>query len=156
MFETLRIAKLVTFGVGGDGVELGKGSHISGYGNPDRPHASAPSDTLMIPDGCPAIDMRPAVESGDGVKLAISGPMVNVDLADDDVDRCPEPSALMGVAMAGNAYGTMLAVQKVSRLADPVKPGPLDKVSVKVYIGLWRDAGARIGHYMGGSIVWDA
>jgi hypothetical protein len=153
--EYKKRAKLVCFGRGGDSVDWGRGCSSSGYGTPERPHAADMAnrtDGQHIPDGCPVIDKR---EARDLVRAAIMGPMVNVDLADDGVDRCPVPSAMMAEALAGNQYGTLVTAQAVHR-ATSAAPGPLDRVSTAVYVEFWRAAGARIGHYQAGRIVWDA
>ena len=84
-----RTAKLVCFGRGGDSVEYGGGCHGSGYGTPENPHASA---GCIIPDGTPAIDKRPAIETAEGMNWVFKGPMCNPDLVDDEVTECPEPS----------------------------------------------------------------
>ena len=150
-----RIAKLVEFGRGGDTVYFGKGCTCSGYGDPDRPHAAAPHDDLVIPDGTPAVDVRPAIDTDEGYKWVFKGPLVNVDLPDSDVDRCPQPDSLMACAMAGNAFGGLLALQEVHRYNSPKTAGPLDSVSIPVFVAGWREHGARIGHYLNGVIVWD-
>jgi hypothetical protein len=148
-----RTPKLVFFGNGTDVVYCTGGSILSGYGSPDSPHASAES----IPNGTVAIDKRAAVETDAGYRLAINGPMVGIDLGPDQIDRCPQPSALMSEAMSshGNEYGTLLALQNLSKAADPAKPGPMDKVSIPAYVELWRSVGARIGRYADNAIVWE-
>lgn len=144
-----RIAKLVCFGRGGDSVEYGGGCRGSGYGSPEKPHAAHPDE---IPDGTPVIDKRPAVDTAEGYSWVFKGPIVNVDLPDNVVDACPQPSAALAAGVAGNAYGSLLAMQAAH--AKPT-PGPLDSVSTQEYIAGWRAVGARIGHYEKGVIVWE-
>lgn len=148
-----RIARLITFGEGGDVVEC-EDCRISGYGQPERPHAATPSDSLTIPDGTPVIDKRPAIATPEGFRWVFCGPMVNVNLTDDVVEECPEPSPVMASAMAagGNEYGALLALHAA---APKDTPGPLDFVSVARYLAGWRDHGARIGVYQDGRIVWE-
>ncbi len=149
-----RIGKLVTFGMGGDTVYYGAGCTGSGYGSPERPHAA---EGKAFPDGTPVIDKRPAVENGNGTRQAISGPMVNVDLEPGEVDACPEPSPIFATAMlqdSGNQYGSLLALQAGARVTE-AQYGPLDSVDTATYVRLWREAGARIGQYIGGVIVWE-
>jgi hypothetical protein len=141
--------KLVTFGAGGDIAYLGSGSTCSGYGDPDNPHAAEGA-----PEGTPAIDMRNAKHSKEGIAMSVMGPMVDVDLADDEIDRCPTPSNLMAGAMKDSHYGTMMALQAGHKQTSD-KAGPLDKVSTNEYIRLWRIAGARIGHVYRDGIVWE-
>ena len=150
-----RIAKLVEFGNGGDTVYFAKGSRCEGYGSPENPHAAAPHDDLTIPDGTPAVDVRPAIETDDGYRWVFKGPLVNVDLPESEVDRCPQPDSLMACAMAGNEFGTLLALQECHRHSSPATAGPLDSVSTGVFVQGWREHGARIGHYQNGAIVWD-
>lgn len=152
--RTPDIAKLVTFGVGGDTVHLGRHNTISGYGNPDRPHAAEQDDDLIIPDGTPVIDKRPAVKTDRGYRWAIRGPMVDVDLQDGDTDRCPEPGPMFAEAVADNWFGALLSLQSASRDADEAR-GPLDSVSTAEYVRGWKEHGARIGQYVGGEIVWE-
>lgn len=157
--STKERARLVTFGRGGDTVYCGRGAGefeskctIAGYGRPDRPHAA---DNL--PAGVPALDLLPAIDTAEGWRYAITGPMVDVDLADDDVSECPQPSEIFAAAMledAGNQFGALLTLQAASRAAGK-RPGPLDSVSVKAHIAAWMKLGARLGHTDGkGGIVW--
>lgn len=148
-----RIAKLVCFANGGDSVEYGGGCSSSGYGSPERPHAAKPDQSTVIPDGTPVIDKRPALQTPEGYQWVFRGPMVNVDLKTDQVDRCPQPSELFAAAVAGNAYGGLLAMQETSRALGESR-GPLDSVSIPEYVEGWRNVGARIGFYRSGNIVW--
>ena len=146
-------AKLVCFGNGGDSVEWGRHCSSSGYGNPDNPHAAAPSEDKVFPDGCPVIDKRPALETKEGFAWVFKGPMVDVDLKDGSRE-CPQPSELFASAVAENAFGGLLALQADHKLCDDSEPGPLDYVPTSVYVEGWRQRGARIGHYENGEIVW--
>lgn len=151
------IAKLVTFGKGGDTVYYGAGCTGQGYGSPERPHAAEVRDTKEFPDGTPAIDKRAAVDTDAGLKLALHGPMVNVDLQLGDVDRCPcLEESIVGQAMlaAGNGYTPLVAGQMLARKVNATY-GPLDSVDTETYIRLWRGVGARIGQYRNGKIVWE-
>jgi len=143
-------AKLVTFGKGGDTVYYSRHCTGHGYGSPEHPHA-ADNANHDIPDGCPALDTRPATDTDAGWRWAIKGPMVDVDL-ESGIDRCPTPSPIMAMAMADNEYGSLLALQKVST----AKAGPLDSVPIAVFIEGWREHGARVGAYKDGQIVWEA
>lgn len=151
---TTNIAKLVCFGLGGDSVEYGKGCRGSGYGTPERPHAADPSSHI-IPDGTIAIDKRPALKTEAGVSWVFKGPMVNVDLQDGDCSECPEPSPIFAGAVAGNEFGSLLALQASHRNAGKKTPGPLDFVSVNEFVAGWRALGARIGRYVAGQIIWE-
>lgn len=145
-----RVAKLVTFGRGGDTVYLGKGSTISGYGKPENPHA-AKGET--IPDGTPVIDTRAATETTEGIAWVFKGPMVDPDLPDGACDSCPQPSEVLAGGLTGG-FRNMAALHMLSR-AKKEKRGPLDHVSVSEYVQGWREHGARIGSYQNGVIVWE-
>lgn len=157
---TRYIAKLVCFGRGGHSIDFGRIDHgsysstsrLSGYCSPDNPPVSR--DDCEIPDGTPVIDKLPAIETEAGYAWVFKGPMVDVDLVDGDCDECPQPSALFATAVAENAYGGLLAVHAVGRLAG--KRGALDSVSLREYIEGWREHGGRIGEYQGGRIIWSA
>jgi hypothetical protein len=148
-------AKLVTFGNGGDTVYYSALRTGHGYGNPESPHAADP-ERHNIPDGTPVIDKREAVNTPEGLKLSISGPMVNVDLEMGEVERCPEPSAILAAGMRaqGGACDSLLKLQAAHRALDDDEPGPLDSVSIPQYCMLWRAVGARLGTYMNGQIEW--
>lgn len=145
-----RVAKLVTFGRGGDCVYYGRYWRSMGYGSPERPHAA---DT-DIPDGVVAIDQRAAIETrDDAYDWAFQGPMVDVDLPEGQVDPC-EPSGIMIDAMksdSGNQFGQLLKLHEMNN----TQPGPLDHVSIKQYVDGWRLVGARIGFYKNGKIIWE-
>lgn len=149
--ETTGVGKLVVFGMSGDTVYLAKGHTISGHGSPERPHAGD-GKRPFLRNGCPVIDLRPAIATTAGFKHVTHGPMVDVDLLVDVIDRCPEPEPLFAAAVAGNPYGTLLALQAASK----AKAGPLDCVCISEYLAGWRALGARIGSYRDGAIVWDA
>jgi len=157
--EKIEVVKLITFGRGGDTLYFAKHSTCSGYGSPERPHAAdftaEHHSGYVVPDGTYAIDSRSAVDTDKGFHMAVSGPLVNVDLEAGKVERCPEPSSLLVAGVADNSYGGMLALQKAHRATAPEAPGPLDGVDIETYVRMWRDAGARIGRYHDYKIVWD-
>lgn len=152
-----QIAKLVEFGRGGDVVELARGSRCSGYGTPENPHAADPK-SYIFPDGTPAIDKRPAIDTEAGYRWVFRGPMVDVDLEPGAVDAIGDISDnIMVRAMMndpGNEFGTLAAMQ-IAHTATKREPGPLDFVDIATYIEGWRAVGARIGHYQDNAIVWD-
>ena len=153
----MKTAKLVTFGRGGDTVEYGRHCRSTGYGTPESPHTANP-ERCDIPDGCPVIDKRPAIETPEGYSWVFRGPMVDVDLAPNCVDQCPDLSDnIMVRAMAeepSNGFGQLATLHQAHK-AKAKTPGPLDSVDIATFIAGWRDRGARIGHYEHGKIVWD-
>lgn len=138
-------ARLVVFGRGGDTVHLSRDCTVYGYGTPDRPHAAEPRPDREFPDGCPVVDVRNA-----DLRWALRGPMVDVDLGDDEIDPCPVPSAALREGVTGG-FATLLALQEAH---NSPSPGPLDSVSIRVFVEGWKRHGARVGEYRGGCIVW--
>lgn len=151
------VAKLVTFGRGGDTLYFSAGNTCRGYGSPEHPHAAINNESHAIPDGCPVLDTRPAVETEAGFRWVMRGPLVNVDLPDGAEDHMGDPSPIMRGAMlgSGNVFGAMLTAQEVFRAAEPAEPGPLDSVCIRVYVEGWRKVGARVGRYVNGRIEWE-
>lgn len=147
------VAKLVCFGMGGDTVYIDKNTTCEGYGSPERPHAAQPREGRIFPDGTPIIDKRSAIGTPEGYRWVFDGPMVNVDLPDDEIEECPIPSQLFAQAVAGNAFGGLLA-QHLAARSRKQRSG-LDRVSIREYVDGWRKHGARIGHYEGNRIVWN-
>lgn len=146
-------ARLIKFGRGGDTVYCGHGVTCTGYGSPGNPHAARADEDLTIPDGCPVVDVRAAVETADGYRWVFAGPMVDVDLPDGESSECPIPSPMLVAGVAGNEYGSLLAIHEATKQASP--RGALDSVSIGEYLAGWRDHGARVGQYLGGAIVWE-
>jgi len=138
-------AALVTFGLGGDTVHLKGGGTITGYGSPEKPHAG--ND---VPDGTLALDKLPALAKDEGVRLAIGGPLVKVDLDPGTVDKLGKASSPMADFMMndpGNGFGNILRLHN-SQVNS--KYCALDHVATDIYIGLWRDIGAIVGQMQGG------
>lgn len=164
--------KLVKFGAEGHSVEYGRyewgSGHYatctgSGYETPESffavsrwpYHDFADRQDPEQFEGVPYIDVRAAVETSAGIHMSISGPMVNVDLQDDEVARCPEPSRVLAGALMtdpGNTYGGLLAIQESQR-SQGAKYGALDSVSTRVYMELWKAAGATVGYIRNGEFV---
>lgn len=145
--------KLVVFGVGGDLVHYSHNHTSSGYGTPDNPHAAAD-----LPDGVPVVDLRPAVATDVGRRQVFVGPMVNVDLHDDEIDRFDDghpATKLVHAATKGNSFGALLGLSKACHTLAPDEPGPLDFIPTTAWIARWRRFGARIGTTADGSIIWE-
>lgn len=131
------------------GLKYGSSS-LSGYiTNPDEAAADV-ADELAI--GAAVIDKRAALTRKP--RLAYLSPLCDVSLPDGTVDRCPEPSAMMSGAMAGNGFGALLAMQRVHK-SRSAEPGPLDSVCTSTYVAWWRDHGARVGRWNGSAIDWE-
>lgn len=108
-------------------------------------------------EGIPVIDVREAVSTPEGYKWVFRGPLLDVQLAEGEVDELGKINPLMAVAMAGNAYGTLIADHLVTKASSA--RGSLDGVSVGEYVKGWREHGARIGRlYVEGTsarIEWE-
>ena len=154
--ETVR---LVVFGLGGDTVyyagTAGCSSKSSGYGSPENPHAADfAADRkagVLVPDGTPCINLR---VDGCDVMYAVRGPMVDVDLADGEVDRLPVGRSMVTAAM-DVGFGGMLSAHDRAISKRPSKLGPLDSVSVPEHVAAWREHGAQIGRYVDRVAVWE-
>lgn len=166
------IPKLVTFGAGGSTVYYGRppevpgqgyqmgASQLQGYEKPETFFAVSKwwaHDYLTATDpaqyeGVPFVDMRAAVNQSAGFRMALHGPMVDVDLADEAVKECPQPSDLFASAMLtqGGEFGSLLVMQAVAKATDRQAPGPLDAVSVKEFLRRWKEAGAPVGYIESG------
>lgn len=144
--------KLVVFGNGGTTVHFSNSHRCTGeksreaFFAPSRwwTHEWAERKGIEQWEGVPFVDLRAAVETEAGYRLCIAGPMVNVDLAEGEVDALPDVSPLMAGAMQGTSYGGLLTLQKASKVAGR-KAGPLDGICVSEYMALWREVGADVG-----------
>lgn len=155
--------RLVTFGIGGH-TEYYDTHTIHGYERPNtvlKPYHwwADPENKISYhiqpgtADGVPVINTRNAVETKEGFKMAINGPMVDVTLPDGEIDQCPEPSPVFAGAVSGNQFGTLLKLQEKSRAKSEI--GPLDSVSIAEYARRWKEVGAQVGVIKGDKIVWD-
>jgi len=109
---------------------------------------------LDLPDGMPVLNIIDAVLTGEGYEYVIRGPMVDVDLEDEEISKCPEASEMLRLGVSGE-YKSLLNLHDASKEVG-IKTGPLDSVSIKVHLENWRKRGAVIGKIQNGAIVWDA
>jgi hypothetical protein len=131
------IAKLVTFGRGGDTVYFGAGCTSSGYGSPDRPHAAESRDGLIFPDGCPVIDKRAAVDTPEGYHYVFSGPMVNVDLPDGHIDACPLLDRCVQIKLSNQGLTPLFA----ARLREIAQAENCDGEPEAYYVKVMKEVG---------------
>jgi hypothetical protein len=145
-------------------VEYGRFHHSSGEhnGTPEQffqPYHWWAHDYLTARDpadweGVAFIDKREAVETPAGFRLVIAGPMVDPSLDDAEISRCPTPDPLLAESLAMQAdstYATLTAIQVAT--ATPEKAGALDCVSVRAFMRLWKEVGARVGYIRAGQFV---
>lgn len=165
--------KLITFGRRGHTLYIDdihpEYSNVtcSGYEDPEsfvKPYhwwADAPGimrthlDGYDMPaEGVPVIDVRAAVDTEDGLKYALRGPIVNVRLKAGEVSECPIPSECMiSGLVAEGGYGALVASHIDSRVNK--SRSPLDEVSVSEFVAGWREHGARVGKFIDNRIVWE-
>lgn len=156
------IWKLISFAATGT-VELKTehGSHAHLSGTPSDPEwflrashwwADPPGemhyewDRYEIPeDGVPVLDKRAALKTEAGSAWVFSGPMIDVDLQDGQVDRLGDVSPLMAPVIA--AYGMAGCLAQTWKAQAKGQAGSLDNVSVAEYIRGWVDHGARLGRF---------
>jgi len=119
-------------------------SKLQGYDEPDFTRAE---------DGCLVVDTRPAFNRPDFVRNVLAAPLVDVDLKDDEVEECPEPSEMLVAGVAGNTFGTLLALHKAQKGSEK-KYGSLDSISPSAYSVWWHERGARVGTVQNGEVQW--
>jgi hypothetical protein len=140
---------VVTFGLGGHteyhAPREGYGQcTTSGY---ERPESFIQRKDLTQYEGVTVIDLRPAVEKNP--MLAINAPMLDTKLPYDETDRCPEIPEYM-LAGLGGSFKTLAAMKTLKKDFSG-----LDSVGQSLYVGWWRDAGARVGTIKDGAIEWE-
>lgn len=144
-----REGKLLCFGSGGHSIDFGDGSHLSGY---DQPETF--DDWGNVSEGCIVLDKRPALQTPEGRQWVFSGPLVDINLPDDQIDACPDiTNSMMAKVMmweSGNQFGVLAAMH----IASKAEVGPLDRVSTKKYVQGWVERGARQGVIQDNGIVF--
>lgn len=108
-------------------------------------------------DGAWIVDGR-KMDDDAAFRTAIHGPMIDQRAGVDDTwsgKRYRPPSdpvgALVASVVAGNAGIGHLVLEQAE---DRDEPGPLDRVPPADMARIWREAGARIGRWIGGQVVW--
>ena len=86
---------------------------------------------------------------GEFVDGVMNGPMIDTAVAPSQVDRCPQPSAILLGGLQG-AFQTLAMV----KTAKPEWRG-LDSIGPEDYAAFWRERGAKVGRRRGDAIVWD-
>lgn len=97
------------------------------------------------------------------VRLVMAGPMLNVRLADDQIDWFTTADAdaarrMMGSGGLSGGFEVM-AARAIAETEQPAprKPGSLDRVGWSVYRGLLEAlGGVRFGTVRGGKVVWES
>jgi len=100
-------------------------------------------------EGCVIIDKSTCGD--DGVSFVINGPMVDLKLPENTVNRFSghETAAIMLPAMGGSFQS--LAAKAIK---DREWKG-LDYISLDLYIAAWKEMGAKVGYYRDGKVEWD-
>jgi hypothetical protein len=151
----------VSFGLGGHHICL-KGEYngtLSGYDSPESFEKAMQGGRYAERDleGAPVVDIRAVVEDHPG--LAYRAPLCSVNLEGNQIDRCPEPSDIMRLAMKeqGGSFNTFLQLQTLhEKTTQAQEPGPLDSVSPQRLLAYWKGHGARTGRIQNNQIMWEA
>jgi len=159
----MKQAFLICFGLGGHSVDTAETwkdgtrtkGHISGYDSPESfERALARGEKAEYPPlaGLPVLDKR-AVLRADPM-LSFRGPLVDVDLKDDEIERVDTAAARNMLPGLSGGFD-ILAAAAIAHAGKP-EPGPLDSISVDAYVRWWTTRGARLGHMdpTGLVIVW--
>src|SRR5262245_10644380 len=85
----------------------------------------------------------------------IRGPLVDVRVDAAPIDPCPQPSDYFTAAVAGNAFGSLLAIHQADKARRPAEPGPLDSVDLATFAAYWQARGARILRKRSGELIAD-
>lgn len=148
----MKQAFLICFGLGGHTVEKAETwkdgtrvrGHISGYDSPEsfeRALASGEKDSYPPLAGVPVLDKRAVLEANP--MLSFRSPLVDVDLADDAINRVDAGAAQRMLPGLSGGFDTLAAAAIAH--AGNSEPGPLDSVSVSAYVRWWTARGARLG-----------
>ena len=101
-----------------------------------------------LEDGGYAVDIT-AIPMGRVVTAVWNAPLLDLRLEDGETSPCPTPSTTL-VAGLEHAF----AVFASAKAANPAWTG-LDAVGLGRYLAHWREAGARIGRMVAGTLVWE-
>lgn len=143
-FDFPKIARLVMFGLGGHVVEYTNNSKLQGYDRPETWRCEPEEADLF--EGCAVVDGRAMFEREP--RLAVSLPMADARLFDDECEPCEEVSDVM-LAGLGGAFKSLASMTRVEGFRG------LDKVSVETWVRLVRERGARVGVVKDGRIEWE-
>ncbi len=159
----MKEAFLICFGLGGHFVETAETwkdgtrvkGHTSGYDSPESfERALAGGEKAGYPPlaSVPVLDKR-AVLRADPM-LSVRGPLVDVDLKDDTIERVDTAAAQRMLPGLSGGF-EMLAAAAIAHEGKP-EPGPLDSISIPAYVRWWTARGARLGRMdeTGTRIVW--
>lgn len=91
------------------------------------------------------LDVRDAV--GSNPALAFEAPMVDVDLADDEVLSAPNLNSPLARLLddVDPTFHTVVTLERMAKLIDK-NPSPLSTVGRGVFVAWWQVRGARVGH----------
>ena len=151
-------ARVLSFGKGGHTIYYSGHGTCSGYCDPESfINRDNHSDEVWPSDGVPVVDMRSAVDTKEGWSWVFKGPMLDPDIKDGEVDKCPALEPFHVVAFSG--FGSALLAGVSSQLTKE-RAGALDSVSTKEWVEGWRNHGARVGRCFvkdnQTTIVWEA
>ena len=147
----------ITGCAGGEGFDEWAPGHtskcsVSSYDGLERFLESHGPDIAI---GAPVVDLMPLEDHPRIVRLAWDAPMCDPSITDDTVDRwggCDD----LGLAplIAGHYFGALGVKAAITKTVD--EPGPFDRVSPARLAAYWQSHDARVGHWDGNQVNWDA
>lgn len=121
--------------------EYGKGHKLSGF-------HSVEAVLDQCAEGCVVLD-KSDVDPKIGVRLVMSGPMLDVSLPPQTVDKFGDQKALEEMLPGLQDGFRTMAVAVLKGLSS------FDSVSLDIYVAMWRNAGAKVGKVVNGAVVWE-
>lgn len=118
-------------------------SQLQGY------HGQLEKHLPEVKEGSLVLDTRPAQDRSDFVRSALAAPLVNVDLAETEVERVDTKGSIFHDVPA---FAGMLKLHESQQGSGEV--GSLDYVSPQFYCSWWKERGARVGYIKDGVIHW--
>lgn len=126
-----------------------------GYGEPGADVLASLVPGAAVVDDGELVEREPS--------LVVASPMADTRLAGRDCLRFADLVAGKGelaravVDRVGATGSAGAALAGMARVAEAVPEfGGLDSVSVSGFVQWWKDRGARIGYFWGGSIQWES
>ena len=105
-------------------------------------------------ESCTILDKSMVAES-DLIHNVISGPMVDVSLPPNTVDRFSTKDKQTASKMLPGLGGAYSVLAKAAIEETPEKYGSLDRLSLDLYVDFWRKLGAKVGTYTNGKVQWE-
>jgi len=127
---------------------------LGGYATGREPEPPLETEEFRIEDGTPVLDIRQAVETEQGKRWSIIGPLCDASLEPGEIRKGGYAGPELQEVLEGTLHGTVAMIHEA--LSNPPQSvGPLDSVSAQEYVKGWvRNGGARLGTYQNGKPVF--